>query len=59
MRTNIDIDDELMAKVQKATKIKTKKALVEKALQVLLSLESQKNLLSLWGKVEIDDQAYQ
>jgi len=58
MRTNIEIDDELMAKAQKASKIKTKKALVEKGLQLLISMESQKDLLDLWGKVQIDDKAY-
>lgn len=58
MRTNIEIDDELMATAQKLSKIKTKKALIEKALQLLVSVENQKDLLKLWGKVEIDDQAY-
>lgn len=58
MRTNIEIDDELMAKAQKLSNIKTKKALIEKALQLLVSLENQKNLINLWGKIEIDDKAY-
>jgi Arc/MetJ family transcription regulator len=58
MRTNIEIDDALMAKAQKASKIKTKKALVEKGLQLLISMENQNDLISLWGKVEIDDKAY-
>lgn len=59
MRTNIEIDDELMAKALKASNIKTKKDVVTKALQLLVTMESQKSLLSFWGKVEIDDQAYQ
>jgi Arc/MetJ family transcription regulator len=58
MRTNIEIDDELMAKAQKASNIKTKKAVVKKALELLVTMENQKSLLSLWGKVAIDDQAY-
>ena len=58
MRTNIEIDDRLMATAQKLTKIKTKKAIIQKALELLVSLESQKGLLSFWGKVEIDDEAY-
>ncbi|MDB5003541.1 MAG: Antitoxin of type system, VapB [Mucilaginibacter sp.] len=58
MRTNIEIDDELMAKAQKSSNIKTKKALIEKALQLLVSIDNQKNLINLWGKVEIDDKAY-
>jgi len=58
MRTNIEIDDALMAKAQKVSKLKTKKALVEKGLQLLISMENQNDLISLWGKVEIDDKAY-
>ena len=59
MRTNIEIDDELMAKAQRISNIKTKKDVVNKALELLVTMENQKSLLSLWGKVEIDDEAYQ
>ena len=59
MRTNIEIDDALMAKAQKASNIKTKKEVVKKALELLVMVESQKSLLALWGKVEVDDKAYQ
>ena len=59
MRTNIDIDDELLAKARKATNIKTKKALVEKGLELLVRMENQKSLLSLKGKIQIDDSAYE
>jgi len=59
MRTNIEIDDTLMAKAQKLSKIKTKKAVVEKALQLFVTIENQKKLLDLWGKVEIDDKVYE
>ncbi len=58
MRTNIEIDDELMAKALKSSNVKTKKAVIEKALQLLVSIDNQKNLINLWGKVEIDDKAY-
>ena len=58
MRTNIDINDNLLLKAQKASKIKTKKALVEKALQLLITMENQTELLDMWGKVELDDKAY-
>jgi Arc/MetJ family transcription regulator len=58
MRTNIDIDDELLAKAKKSSNLKTKKALIEKALQLMVSIDNQKNLINLWGKVEIDDKAY-
>jgi Arc/MetJ family transcription regulator len=59
MRTNIDIDDDLMLKAQKLTKIKTKKAVVEKALQLLVQLENQSKLRDLWGKIEMDDKAFE
>jgi Arc/MetJ family transcription regulator len=58
MRTNIDINDDLMAKAQRISKIKTKKMVVEKALQAYIALENQKKILDLWGKVEVDDEAY-
>jgi Arc/MetJ family transcription regulator len=59
MRTNIDIDDELMAKAQKLSSIKTKKAIVEEALRLYITIENQKKLSELWGMVEVDDRAYQ
>ena len=59
MRTNIEIDDELLAKARKATNIKTKKALVAKGLELLIRMENQKSLLSLKGKIQIDDKAYE
>jgi Arc/MetJ family transcription regulator len=58
MRTNIDIDDELMTKARKLSSVKTKKAVVEDALKLYITLENQKKLKELWGKVEIDDQAF-
>jgi Arc/MetJ family transcription regulator len=59
MRTNIEIDDKLMAKAQKLTNIKTKKVLVDNALRLYVTVENQKKLLELWGKVEVDDKAYE
>lgn len=59
MRTNIEIDDQLMARAQKLTKIKTKKILVNNALRLYVTVESQKKLLELWGNVEVDDKAYE
>jgi Arc/MetJ family transcription regulator len=59
MRTNIEIDDKLMAKAQKLSKIKTKKEVVEKALELFVTIENQKKLIDLWGKVEVDDKAYE
>ena len=51
MRTNIDIDDKLIAKAQQLGNIKTKKAVVEKALKIYIQLESQKKLGDMLGKV--------
>jgi len=59
MRTNIEIDDALMAKAQKLSDIKTKKVIVERALQLYVTIENQKKLKDLWGKVKIDDKAYE
>jgi Arc/MetJ family transcription regulator len=59
MRTNIEIDDQLMAKAQKLTNIKTKKILVDNALRLYVTVENQKKLLELWGKIEVDDKAYE
>jgi len=58
MRTNIDINEELMLKAQKLSNIKTKKDVVEKALRLFVALENQKKLTDLRGKIEIDDEAY-
>jgi Arc/MetJ family transcription regulator len=59
MKINIDINDELMAKAQKLSGIIDKNALVEKALQLFVTHETQKRLSNLRGKVEIDDKAFE
>lgn len=59
MRTNIEINDDLMAKAQKLSNIKTKKAVVEEALRLYITIENQRKLSTLWGKIEIDDKAYE
>jgi Arc/MetJ family transcription regulator len=58
MRTNIDIDDELMEKARKLTNIKTKKTLVENALRLYIAVENQKKLSALWGNIKMDDSAF-
>jgi Arc/MetJ family transcription regulator len=58
MRTNIEIDDALMEKALKAGKAKTKKQVVEKALELYVRMQNQEKLLDLWGKIEVDDEAY-
>lgn len=50
MRTNIDIDEDLMAKAMKATGQKTKRATVEAALRKAVMLSEQREALEeLWG----------
>ena len=58
MRTNIEIDDELIEKAQKLTNIKTKKTLVENALRLYIAVENQKKLSALWGNIKMDDSAF-
>ena len=50
MRTNIDIDDDLMARAQKASGLATKKAAVEEGLRLLVRLKEQEEILKLAGK---------
>jgi Arc/MetJ family transcription regulator len=50
-RTNVVLDDRLISECQKATKIKTRRALIDHALQELLRHERQKKILELKGKV--------
>jgi len=45
MRTNIDLDDALVNKAMKLTRISTKKALVNKALEELIKSNTRKGML--------------
>uniref|UniRef100_B0SVC9 Transcription regulator of the Arc/MetJ class n=1 Tax=Caulobacter sp. (strain K31) TaxID=366602 RepID=B0SVC9_CAUSK len=51
MRTNIVIDDALMADTLKATGLKTKREAVELGLQTLLRLRRQQDIRQLRGKL--------
>lgn len=51
MRTNIEIDDELMTEALRLTGLKTKRAAVEAGLKALIRLNKQKKILDLAGKV--------
>ncbi len=51
MRTNIVIDDELMAEAMELTGLKTKRAVVEKALQALIQLNRQGEIEDLFGQL--------
>ena len=51
MRTNIDIDDDLLKDAMQATGLKTKRAVVEAGLRKLVRLKAQEEILHLAGKV--------
>jgi Arc/MetJ family transcription regulator len=51
MRTNIEIDDQLLEQALRATGLKTKRAVVEAGLRMLLRLKGQEDILRLVGKV--------
>jgi Arc/MetJ family transcription regulator len=48
-RTNIDIDDGLIRKARKLTRLKTKRQIVDKALELLVRSESRKGILRFYG----------
>ncbi len=58
MRTNIDINETLLAKAQKLGNIKTKKMMVEKALELYVQLQSQKKISEFKGKIDFYDDAF-
>jgi len=55
MRTNIVIDDTLMAEAMKVSALKTKKAVVESGLSLLIQIKKQERIKSLRGKLKWDD----
>jgi Arc/MetJ family transcription regulator len=52
LRTNIELDEKLVAEALKLTRKKTKKELVNYALEELVRKLKRKKLLELKGKVE-------
>ena len=52
MRTNIDIDDDLMAKAMKFSKNKTKKEIINTALSEYVKYHMRLKIASLQGKVK-------
>jgi Arc/MetJ family transcription regulator len=54
MRTNVVIDDELMAAAMESTGLKTKRAVIEEALRTLVRLKSQERVRSLYGKLQCE-----
>lgn len=54
MRTNIDIDDDLLAAAQAAAGTSTKKETVRLGLELLVRLDQQRDLLALRGALPWD-----
>ena len=55
MRTNIVINNELIKEAMALSKLKTKKAVVETGLKLLVQIKKQEKLKSLRGKLKWDD----
>ena len=51
MRTNIVIDDKLMAEAIELSQLKTKKAVVETGLRLLIQIKKQERIKTLRGKL--------
>lgn len=51
MRTNIDIDDDLMREAMRASGERTKRAVVERGLRLLVDTRAQAGIRRLRGKV--------
>ena len=58
MRTNIDIDDQLMRQAMRSSGAKTKRAAVEEALRLLIQTRGQASLRRLRGKVTWEGDLY-
>ena len=52
MRTNVVIDDKLMKKALKLSGLPTKKAVIEESLRMLVQMQGQKKIASLFGKLK-------
>ena len=52
MRTNIVIDDGLMRRAMKATGLKTKRAVVEAGLRMIVQVNAQTGIRRLRGKIQ-------
>lgn len=48
-RTNINIDEGLIRKARKLTRLKTKRQIVDTALELLVRCESRKGILRYYG----------
>jgi Arc/MetJ family transcription regulator len=48
-RTNIEINEDLVRQARKLTRLKTKRAIVDKALELLVRSENRKGILEYYG----------
>jgi Arc/MetJ family transcription regulator len=55
MRTNIIIDDTLMAEAMEISQLKTKRATVETGLRLLIQVKRQQQIRDFRGKLQWDD----
>lgn len=53
MRTNIELDSELVAEAQKLSDIETKKGVVHEALRYFVETKRRRHLSDLRGKIEL------
>ena len=54
MRTNIDIDDDLLRQAMRSSRARTKRAVVEEGLRLLVQTRGQRSIRRLRGKVKWD-----
>ncbi len=55
MRTNIVIDDDLIAEAIKLTNTKTKRGVVDQALKLLVQVKRQESIRKLKGKLKWEE----
>jgi Arc/MetJ family transcription regulator len=48
-RTNIELNEDLVRQARKLTRLKTKRAIVDKALELLVRSENRKGILAYYG----------
>ena len=53
MRTNIVLDEELVAEASRLTGIRVRRKLVDEALRTLIATRRRKNLFELEGKIRL------
>jgi Arc/MetJ family transcription regulator len=51
MRTNIDIDDDLIKEAQRLSGLRTKKAIVDRALATFIRCAREREALAMFGKL--------